>query len=98
MPHLMHPTQPGIFLKTEVLDPHGLSVTEAAWVLGVSRPALSAVLNGRAALSPEMALRVEKAFGLKMETLLQMQTRFAIATWRNKAASIKVKAYRPASS
>ena len=56
-----------------MIEPLGLSVTEAAKVLGVTRPALSALLNCRAALSPDMALRIEKAFGVKMETLLNMQ-------------------------
>ncbi len=71
----------------------GLSVTKAAKVLGVTRPALSALLNGRAALSPDMALRVEKAFGPKMDTLLRMQTAFEIAATRDREANIKVKRY-----
>jgi len=58
----------------EVIEPLNLSVTKAAKVLGVTKPALSALLNGRASLSPDMALRIEKAFGLKMDTLLRMQT------------------------
>jgi addiction module HigA family antidote len=77
----------------EIIEPLGLSVTEAAKILGVTRPALSALLNGRAALSPDMALRVEKAFGPKMDTLLRMQTAFEIAEARDRAASIKVKRY-----
>jgi addiction module HigA family antidote len=77
----------------EILEPLGLSVTEAAGVLGVTRPALSALLNCRAALSPEMALRVEKAFGPKMETLLKMQTSYEIDRTRRDARRIKVKRY-----
>jgi addiction module HigA family antidote len=77
----------------EVIEPLGLSVTKAAKVLGVTRPALSALLNGRAALSPHMALRVEKAFGPKMDTLLRMQTAFEIAEAREREANIKVKRY-----
>jgi addiction module HigA family antidote len=77
----------------EVIKPLDLSVTEAAKVLGVSRPALSALLNGRAALSPDMALRVEKAFGPKMDTLLRMQTAYEIAEARGREAEIKVKRY-----
>ena len=73
------PAHPGGFIKHEVIDPHGLSVTEAAKVLGVTRPALSALLNERAALSPEMAIRVEKAFGVSMDTLMRMQGSFDIA-------------------
>jgi addiction module HigA family antidote len=79
----------------EVIEPLGLSVTKAAQVLGVTRPALSALLNGRAALSPEMALRVEKAFGVRMDTLLRMQTAFEIAETREREANIKVKRYVP---
>jgi len=77
----------------EVIEPLDLSVTEAAKVLGVSRPALSALLNGRAALSPDMALRIEKAFGAKMDTLLRMQTAYEIAEARGREAEIKVKRY-----
>lgn len=57
------PAHPGGFVKTEILKPLGLSVTDAAQALGVSRPALSAFFNERASLSPEMALHIEKAFG-----------------------------------
>jgi addiction module HigA family antidote len=79
----------------EIIEPLGLSVTEAARILGVTRPALSALLNARAALSPEMALRVEKAFGPKTGTLLRMQTAFEIAEVRQKAGKIAVKRYVP---
>ena len=61
--------------------------------LGVSRPALSALLNGRAALSPDMALRIEKAFGPKMDTLLRIQTAYEIAEARGRESKIKVKRY-----
>jgi addiction module HigA family antidote len=77
----------------EVIEPIGLTVTKAAKVLGVTRPALSALLNGRAALSPDMALRVEKAFGVRMDTLLRVQTAFEIAEARDREANIKVKRY-----
>jgi len=77
----------------EVIEPLGLSVTSAARVLGVSRPALSTLLNGRAALSPEMAIRIEKAFGPKMDTLLRMQTAYDIAKARDQQAKIKVRRY-----
>ena len=65
MMRMARPAHPGQFIRMEVIEPLGLSVTKAAKVLGVTRPALSALLNGRAALSPDMALRVEKAFGAK---------------------------------
>jgi addiction module HigA family antidote len=71
------------------------TVTQAAKVLGVTRAALSALLNGRAALSPDMALRIEKAFGPKMDTLLRMQTAYEITEVRDREADIKVKRYVP---
>ena len=64
------PPHPGVFLKEEVVEPLNLTVTTASKILGVTRPALSKLLNGRASLSPEMALHFEKAFGLKMDTLI----------------------------
>jgi addiction module HigA family antidote len=70
-----------------------LSVSAAAKVLGVSRPTLSTLLNGHSDLSGEMALRLEKAFGVKMDTLMRMQSAFDIAKARKKAAKIKVKRY-----
>jgi addiction module HigA family antidote len=79
----------------EIIDPLGLSVTTAAKVLGVTRPALSALLNERASLSPDMALRIEKAFGPKMDTLLRMQTAYEIALAREREGKIKVKRYEP---
>jgi len=60
---MKNPAHPGGFVKSEVIEPLGLSVTDAAHALGVTRPALSALLNERAHLSPDMALRIEKAFG-----------------------------------
>jgi len=77
----------------EVIEPLGLSVTKAAEVLGVTRPALSTLLNCRASLSPDMALRIEKAFGPKMDTLLRMQTAYEIAEAREREEQIKVKRY-----
>ena len=73
-----------------------LTVARAAEILGVGRPALSAVLNGRASLSPEMALRFEKAFGISMELLLKMQLNFDIAKTRKGAKAIKVQRYKKA--
>jgi len=87
------PVHPGGYVKHEVLQPLGLSVTEAAEALGVTRPALSALLNERAHLSPEMALRIEKAFGAPMETLMRMQSSYDIAQARKREADIKVERY-----
>lgn len=72
-----------------MIDSLGLSVTEAARVLGVTRAALSALLNSHAALSPEMALRIEKALGSKMDTLLRMQTAYEIAETRDGEGDIR---------
>lgn len=90
---MARPAHPGQFIRMEVIEPLGLSVTQAAKVLGVTRPALSALLNGRSALSPDMALRIEKAFGPKMDTLLRMQTAYEIAATRDREAEIRVKRY-----
>lgn len=92
---LMAPSHPGSFIKAEIIEPLGLSVTDASKVLGVTRPALSALLNERASLSPEMALRIEKAFGVKMDTLLRMQTSYDIAAQRLRGGDIKVRRYEP---
>ena len=84
------PAHPGGFVKTEIIEPLGLSVTDAARVLGVTRPALSAFLNERSALSPEMGLRIEKAFGVSMDTLMRMQNSFDIAEARKREGEIAV--------
>jgi antitoxin HigA-1 len=81
--------------RSERIEAHGLSVTETARVLGVSRPALSSLLNGRAALSGEMAVRFEKAFGVRMETLMRMQNSYDIAETRRRAKGIRVVRFRP---
>ncbi len=84
---------PGNFVKRKVIEALGLSVTEAAKALGVTRPTLSALLNERAHLSPEMALRLEKAFGIRMEVLMRMQTSHDIAEARSHEDEIKVSAF-----
>lgn len=90
---LKNPAHPGGFVKSEIIEPLGLSVTAAAKALGVTRPALSAVLNERAHLSPEMALRIEKAFGVSMETLMRMQNSYDIAQTRKREGEIDVARY-----
>lgn len=90
---LKTPAHPGGFVKQEVLKPLGLSVTEAADALGVTRPALSALLNERAHLSPDMAIRIEKAFGVSMETLMRMQNSYDIAQARKREGEIEVERY-----
>jgi addiction module HigA family antidote len=93
MMRMARPAHPGQFIRMEILEPLDLSVTRASEILGVTRPALSALLNGRASLSPDMALRIEKAFGPKMDTLLRMQTAYDIAEARNRAEDIKIRRY-----
>ena len=85
---MKNPAHPGGFLKSEIAEATGLSVTGAAAALGVTRPALSALLNERANLSPEMALRIEKVFGVSMDTLLRMQTSYDIARTRERENEI----------
>ena len=85
---IKNPPHPGDFIRTEIIDPAGLSVTAAAAALQVSRPALSSLLNGKANLSGEMALRMEKAFGIKMDTLMRMQSSFDIAQIRKRSKEI----------
>ena len=72
--HASMAVHPGPWLKRNVVDAHEMSVTYVADCLKVSRPAMSNLLNGKAALSPEMAIRFEKAFGIPAETMLRMQT------------------------
>lgn len=96
MYRLAMPSHPGALLREEVLEPLGLTVTAAAAVLGVTRPALSSLLNGRANLSAEMALRIEKAFGINMDTLMRMQTAWDIAQQRARADELDIQPYQPA--
>lgn len=88
---MKNPPHPGEFIRTEIIDPVGLSVTAAAAALQVSRPALSSLLNGKADLSGDMALRIEKAFGVKMDTLMRMQSAYDIAETRKRAKGIRVR-------
>jgi addiction module HigA family antidote len=89
----MKPPHPGTFVREEILEPLGLPVARAAEVLGVRRATLSDLVNAKAALSPEMALRIEKAFGVSMDTLLRMQAWFDTCDMRTKAGKIKVQRY-----
>ena len=92
---MKNPPHPGDFIRTEIIQPAKLSVTDAAAVLQVSRPALSSLLNGKADLSAEMALRIEKVFGVKMDTLLRMQVSYDIAQTRRRTKQVHVGRLRP---
>lgn len=89
----LHPSfavHPGEWLRSEIVDPHGLTVTETAARLHVTRQAMSALLNGHAGLSAEMAIRFEKAFGLKADTMLRMQAAYDLAQARAREREIVV--------
>lgn len=92
----MKPSHPGAFIKTEVIEELGLSVTKAAEVLGVRRATLSDLVNEKAALTPEMALRLEKAFQISMDMLLRMQAWYDSTEMRKQAGKIKIAPYVPA--
>ena len=92
----MTPSHPGDFIRTEVIEELGLSMTKAAQILGIRRAALSALLNGRASLSPEMALRIEKAFDVSMDMLLRMQAWWDAPQMRARASGNNVQRYEPA--
>ncbi len=87
---MKNPPHPGDFVRTEIIEAAGLTVTAAAIALRVSRPALSSLLNARADLSGDMALRIEKAFGVKMDTLMRMQSSYDIAQTRKREKQIQV--------
>jgi antitoxin HigA-1 len=95
---MKNPPHPGDFIRTEVIKPAGLSVTSAAAALRVSRPALSSLLNGNADLYGDMALRIEKAFGVKMDTLMRMQASYDIAQTRKREKQIHVRRIRQVAS
>ena len=90
----MTPSHPGDFIRTEIIEDLGLSVTRAAEILGVRRATLSDLLNAKSSLSPEMALRVEKAFGTSMDMLLRMQAWHDAAQMRTRSDDIQVERYQ----
>lgn len=91
----MAPPHPGAFVRDEVVDELGLSVARAAEILGVRRAILS-LLNAKSSISPEMALRIEKAFGVSMDTLLRLQAWHDAHAMCRRADEIDVKHYKPA--
>lgn len=88
--HSSMAVHPGLWLKRNVVDHYGLTVTLVAEKLHVTRPAMSHLVNGKASLSPEMAIRFEKAFGIPADTMLRMQTAFDLAEARSHADEIEV--------
>src|SRR5205809_4823093 len=92
----MHnPPHPGLTVRHDCLEPLGLTVTEGAKVLGVTRQALNNLVNGKAGISPEMAIRLSKAFGADAETWLRMQLNYDLASVAQD--QIDVSRYRNAS-
>jgi antitoxin HigA-1 len=90
---LKDPCHPGLFLKSEVIEPMGLSITQAAAILGITRPALSNFLNAHSSLSANMAIRIQQAFGLRLETMMRMQNSYDIAQALKCKSQIKLKRY-----
>lgn len=91
----MKPPHPGSFIRTEIIEELNLSVAKAAEILDVRRATLSDLLNEKSALSPEMALRIEKAFDVSMDVLLRMQAWYDAATIRANSEHINVERYVP---
>jgi addiction module HigA family antidote len=92
---MKNPPHPGDLIRTEVIEALGLSVSKAAEILKVRRATLSDLLRGKAGLTPEMALRIEKAFGPDMDHLLRMQLAYDVARMRQQARTVTVKRYVP---
>jgi addiction module HigA family antidote len=88
---MKYPVHPGRIVKQDCLEPLGLSVTDAAKVLGVSRQTLTKIINERSGISPEMAIRLTKAFGSTEETWLRMQLAYDLAAARKNESKIKVR-------
>ena len=93
----MRPPHPGEFLKDEIIEAHGLTVTAAAKLLGVRRATLSDLLNAKAALTPEMALRFDKVFGVSLDMMLRMQAWYDAVQMKDRAGEIDVQRYVPKS-
>jgi len=93
---MKNPPHPGDLIRTEIVEALGLNVSQAAGILKVRRATLSDLLHGKAALTPEMALRIEKAFGPDMNQLLRMQLAYDVAKTRERERDIAVERYVPA--
>lgn len=94
----MKPAHPGAFVKDEILDHYGLSISQGADILGVRRATLSDLINEKTSLSPEMAMRIELAFGMKADAMLRIQALWDAHEARRHAATLGVKRYKPAAA
>ena len=92
---MKNPPHPGKVVRASCLEPLGLNVTEGAKVLGVSRQGLSNLVNGRAGMSAEMAIRLAKAFGSTTETWIRLQAAYDVAQAKAREDQIKVERYKP---
>jgi len=92
---MKNPSHPGAIVREECLVPLNLNVTEGAKVLGVTRQALNNLVNEKAGISPEMAIRLEKAFGSNADFWMRLQSAFDLAQARNKSDEITVERYQP---
>lgn len=90
----MKPSHPGEFIRRQILAPLDLTVASAAKILGVRRATLNDLVNGKSNLSPEMTLRIEKAFDVDMDFLLRMQALYDAHRMRSKSSDIKVQRYQ----
>jgi addiction module HigA family antidote len=91
---MKNPPHPGRSIRNACLEPLGLSVTEAAEILGVTRQTLNNVIHGKSGISPQMAIRLSKAFGSTPETWLRMQLAYDLAQARKDESKIKVRRYQ----
>lgn len=88
---MKNPPHPGRSIKSACLEPLGMSVTAGAKILGVTRQTLTKIINGKSGISPEMAIRMTKAFGSTAETWLRMQLAYDLANARKDEGKIKVR-------
>jgi addiction module HigA family antidote len=93
---MKNPPHPGLSIRHDCLEPLGLSVTKAAKKLGISRKQLSAIVNGHSGISPEMAIRLDKAFGGSADTWFRLQAAYDLAQAKKTADRIKVERLSPA--
>lgn len=92
----MMPAPPGEFIREEIFAPLNLSISKAAEIMKVRRPTLSEIVNGKARLNSNVALRIEKTFGVSMELLLRMQASYESSEARRNADEIDIERYEPA--
>ncbi len=93
---MKNPPHPGLTVRHDCLEPLGLSITRGAEILGVTRQTLNNLVNGKSGISPEMAIRLAKAFGSRPETWLRLQSAYDLAQVRRHASKIRVKrVFRP---